>query len=205
VLKNDTDMTELPKNAVFDDVTVQLRQKTTQFCETPSVDISAFYGDEMLKSTQFENTDFSDDFKKEKKTKEKKKKETKEVPPTPPSRKKINKEKNKEEKNKEEENIYIYTKENFQKNCTEKRTAEHRENCDDKLWQWLQRCAPYIADNFEHLMTTEEKDYLASRYSQQLVTDTILAIENRRDKRQNYTNLYTTLLEWLPKMNMRYD
>jgi hypothetical protein len=54
-------------------------------------------------------------------------------------------------------------------------------------------------------MTTEEKDYLASRYSQQLVTDTILAIENRRDKRQNYTNLYTTLLEWLPKMNMRYD
>jgi hypothetical protein len=63
--------------------------------------------------------------------------------------------------------------------------------------QWLQEEAPYIARNFTHTLTAEELDRLKSKYSSEKIAETVLRIENRKDLRKRYTNLYRTLLNWL--------
>jgi hypothetical protein len=71
------------------------------------------------------------------------------------------------------------------------------DNCDKKLFEWLQTNAPYISKNFTHLITSEELTELKEKYPLSRIYETILELENRKDLRKKYENLYRTLLNWL--------
>lgn len=80
------------------------------------------------------------------------------------------------------------------------RTRKAHADCDEGLRKWFEQGnAPYIFKNFEHLVTSEELSRLKEKYSGSLISETILAIENRADLRKKYKNLYRTLLTWLRK------
>ena len=64
------------------------------------------------------------------------------------------------------------------------------------LDDWMSRKTPYIYKNIR-LLTQAEFDSLCSKYTSAQICDTLQQIENRKDLRKNYTNLYRTLLNWL--------
>lgn len=71
----------------------------------------------------------------------------------------------------------------------------------EKFRDWLSRKAPYCANikNFPIQISENEFDKLKKQYSGQQVADIIEQIENRKDLRKKYTNLYRTVLNWLKK------
>lgn len=80
------------------------------------------------------------------------------------------------------------------------RTRSAVADCDEGLRRWFEKGnAPFIYNHFEHLITTEELSKLKEKYSGSLISETILAIENRADLRKKYKNLYRTLITWLKK------
>lgn len=64
--------------------------------------------------------------------------------------------------------------------------------------QWLQEKCPYISNprNLQQI-TAAEFDKLKAKYSSETIAKTLLNIENRKDLRKTYVNLYRTLLNWL--------
>lgn len=70
-----------------------------------------------------------------------------------------------------------------------------------KFNEWLGRKAPYCSNikNFPTQITEDEFLKLKSRYSGKEIADTIEQIENRKDLRKRYTNLYRTVLNWAKK------
>jgi predicted ArsR family transcriptional regulator len=62
---------------------------------------------------------------------------------------------------------------------------------------WLRNKAPYICTHYTHLISETEFDKLKSTYTAEQVSEVIEQIENRVDKRKQYTNLYLTSLNWL--------
>jgi len=66
---------------------------------------------------------------------------------------------------------------------------------------WIQKNAPYCSNtqNFSHQITEEEFIKLKEIYSGQQIADIILKIENRKDLRKRYTNLYLTVKNWIKK------
>lgn len=64
------------------------------------------------------------------------------------------------------------------------------------LDKWMEKKTPYIYKNIR-LLTQTEFDALCEKYTSAQICDTLQQIENRKDLRKNYTNLYRTLLNWL--------
>ncbi|MCD8302574.1 MAG: DUF6291 domain-containing protein [Prevotellaceae bacterium] len=67
-----------------------------------------------------------------------------------------------------------------------------------KFITWLCGKAPYCAQNMA-APSENELRRLKERYGSKAVADTILEIENRKDLRKRYTNLYRTALNWLKR------
>lgn len=67
-----------------------------------------------------------------------------------------------------------------------------------KFDDWLKRNAPYCSNekNFTHQITEGEFLKLKERYTGNQIADIIEQIENRKDLRRKYTNLYKTVLNW---------
>lgn len=73
---------------------------------------------------------------------------------------------------------------------------EYRSDKLVKLDEWMKRHTPYIAENLNPL-TQKEFDKLLGEYGIRAMCDTLEQIENRKDHRKKYVNLYRTLLNWL--------
>ena len=64
--------------------------------------------------------------------------------------------------------------------------------------EWLKSNCPYIFAHY-NLPTDAELTKLKTAYGSEAIADTCCQIENRKDLRKNYTNLYRTLLNWLKR------
>lgn len=71
----------------------------------------------------------------------------------------------------------------------------------EKFKDWLSRKAPYCSNpkNFPSQITEDEFLKLKCNYTGQQIANIIEQIENRKDLRKRYTNLYRTVLNWLKK------
>ena len=69
---------------------------------------------------------------------------------------------------------------------------------------WARQNTPYIADP-RHLaqLTAAEFEKLIAAYGSENLARTMQDLENRKDKRKQYVNLYRTLLNWLKNGNNR--
>lgn len=65
---------------------------------------------------------------------------------------------------------------------------------------WLSSECPYIATHLKPL-TDAELDKLKQQFSTEAIMEVCHEMENRKDLRKRYTNLYRTLLNWLKKRN----
>ena len=65
---------------------------------------------------------------------------------------------------------------------------------------WLEEHCPYIRRNYK-MMTEAELEKLKTQYGSEMIAETCLDIENRKDLRKNYSHLYRTLLNWLKRRN----
>ncbi len=63
---------------------------------------------------------------------------------------------------------------------------------------WLKVECPYIYGHYT-LLSDAELAKLKEKYSSDDIANTCAQIENRKDLRKNYTNLYRTLLNWLKR------
>ena len=63
---------------------------------------------------------------------------------------------------------------------------------------WLKVQCPYIYGHYT-LLSDAELAKLKEKYSSEDIANTCAQIENRKDLRKNYTNLYRTLLNWLKR------
>ena len=63
---------------------------------------------------------------------------------------------------------------------------------------WLAQNCPYIYAHYK-LLSGDELTKLKEQYSSWQIADTCRQIENRKDLRKKYTNLYMTLLNWLKR------
>ena len=70
-----------------------------------------------------------------------------------------------------------------------------------KFNNWIQEKAPYCSNprNFPHQITEEEFIKLKKKYSGQQIADIVEKIENRKDLRKRYSNLYLTVNNWIKK------
>jgi hypothetical protein len=70
-----------------------------------------------------------------------------------------------------------------------------------KFKEWMSQKAPYCADtkNFPHQITEEELIKLKETYTSTEIASIVEQIENRKDLRKRYTNLYRTVLNWAKK------
>lgn len=70
-----------------------------------------------------------------------------------------------------------------------------------KFLDWMKRNAPFCSNpkNIAHQITENEFYKLKELYSGQELADIIEQIENRKDLRKRYTNLYRTVLNWIKK------
>lgn len=67
-----------------------------------------------------------------------------------------------------------------------------------KFNNWLKRKAPFCSNpkNFSSQITEAEFLRLKEKYTGKQIADIIEQIENRKDLRKRYTNLYRTVLNW---------
>lgn len=70
-----------------------------------------------------------------------------------------------------------------------------------KFNEWLDRKAPFCSNpkNFPSQITETELLKLKEKYTAKQIADIIEQIENRKDLRKRYTNLYRTVLNWAKK------
>lgn len=70
-----------------------------------------------------------------------------------------------------------------------------------KFNDWLKRKAKYCSNpkNFPSQITEAEFLKLKEKYTGKQIADVIEQIENRKDLRKRYTNLYRTVLNWAKK------
>ena len=81
---------------------------------------------------------------------------------------------------------------------------EYRSDDLKKLDKWMEEKTPYIYENIRHINDKEYKA-LISRYTIGQICDMLQQIENRKDLRKRYTNLYRTLLNWLKNDRTRNE
>lgn len=75
---------------------------------------------------------------------------------------------------------------------------EYRSDDLKSLDKWMADKTPYIYANIRHI-NQKEFEALKGKYTSAEICDTLQQIENRKDLRKKYTNLYRTLLNWLKK------
>lgn len=70
-----------------------------------------------------------------------------------------------------------------------------------KFNDWLEKKAPFCSNpkNFSSQITEAEFLKLKEKYTGKQIADIIEQIENRKDLRKRYTNLYRTVLNWAKK------
>lgn len=73
---------------------------------------------------------------------------------------------------------------------------ESRSETLRKFDGWIKANAPYVYENLDPL-TDKEFESIREKYTSKQMADTIEQIENRKDLRKRYKNLYRTLLNWL--------
>lgn len=75
---------------------------------------------------------------------------------------------------------------------------EYKDRTDNlkKLDAWIKTNTPYI---YAHMKPLKQKEYdkLESRFGIEEICNKLLQIENRKDLRKRYSNLYLTLNNWL--------
>lgn len=85
----------------------------------------------------------------------------------------------------------------------ETRTQQPKSTNPDyiKFNNWIQEKAPYCSNprNFPNQITEEEFIKLKKKYSGQQIADIVEKIENRKDLRKRYSNLYLTVNNWIKK------
>lgn len=110
----------------------------------------------------------------------------------------INDNRSTQSKVKESKEKEILSKESTKK---EDKSSSCSQSDYEKFNEWIKRKAPYCANpkNFTSQISESEFDKLKQKYTGQQVAETILQIENRKDLRKRYTNLYRTVLNWLKK------
>ena len=67
--------------------------------------------------------------------------------------------------------------------------------------EWLKENCPYISKHYT-LPNEKELSKLKEKYSSEQIAETCAQIENRKDLRKKYTNLYRTLLNWLKRRDV---
>jgi hypothetical protein len=67
-----------------------------------------------------------------------------------------------------------------------------------KYEKWLKQNCPGVS-KLEIQMTEENFNVLTSKYDSQLITDKLLAMENKKDLTKKYKSVYLTLNGWLKK------
>ena len=75
---------------------------------------------------------------------------------------------------------------------------EIRTNATAAFDGWLAQNCPYIYTHYK-LLSGDELTKLKEQYSSWQIADTCRQIENRKDLRKKYINLYMTLLNWLKR------
>lgn len=76
-------------------------------------------------------------------------------------------------------------------------SASHSQSEDyQKFLRWVEKYAPYCFKNLT-MVTEEEFERLKKSYKGEEIATVIAKIENRKDLRKTYTNLYRTILNWL--------
>jgi hypothetical protein len=70
-----------------------------------------------------------------------------------------------------------------------------------RLNNWIKVNAPFCSNvkNFPHQITEAEFIKLKQKYNGQQIADIVEKIENRKDLRKRYSNLYSTVNNWLKK------
>lgn len=70
-----------------------------------------------------------------------------------------------------------------------------------KFNNWIKENAPFCSNskNFPHQITEAEFIKLKQKYNGQQIADIVEKIENRKDLRKRYSNLYSTVNNWLKK------
>lgn len=81
---------------------------------------------------------------------------------------------------------------------------EYRSEDLQKLDKWMEEKTPFIYNNIRHINEREFKA-LKAKYTSAEIADTLQQIENRKDLRKRYTNLYRTLLNWLKNARTRNE
>lgn len=89
-------------------------------------------------------------------------------------------------------------KENYKRVSITNAHTHTYENPIDSFNFWLSENCPYLQTNLS-LLSQKEYDKLLSAYNEEQIKETCLQIENRKDLRKRYKNLYLTLLNWLKK------
>jgi len=71
----------------------------------------------------------------------------------------------------------------------------------EKFNIWIKKNAPYCSNpkNFTSQITEDEFFKLKEKYNGEQISFIISQIENRKDLRKRYTNLYRTVLNWAKK------
>ncbi|RGN50903.1 MULTISPECIES: DUF4373 domain-containing protein [unclassified Bacteroides] len=70
-----------------------------------------------------------------------------------------------------------------------------------RFQEWIKKKAPYCSNpqHFTSQLTEKEFNKLKEKYTGKQIADIIEQIENRKDLRKRYTNLYRTVLNWAKK------
>lgn len=76
----------------------------------------------------------------------------------------------------------------------------HSLSACERFAAWLSSECPYIATHLKPI-TDAELDKLKQQFSTEAIMEVCHEMENRKDLRKRYTNLYRTLLNWLKKRN----
>ena len=103
-----------------------------------------------------------------------------------------------EEERETEEEKEILSDESMAKNSPE---SPHQLTDFQKFHRWMAENAPYCANprNFTRQLTESQFLKLKEKYTGKQIADIIEQIENRKDLRKRYCDLYRTVNNWLKK------
>lgn len=81
--------------------------------------------------------------------------------------------------------------------------SSHPQSDFEKFNLWLKKNAPYCADtkNFTTQISEKNLSNLKKKYNSKQIAEIILQIENRKDLRKRYSDLYRTVLNWIKREN----
>ncbi|MBK5721398.1 hypothetical protein JGH11_10985 [Dysgonomonas sp. Marseille-P4677] len=98
-------------------------------------------------------------------------------------------------------NDNVYVNDNDIKEISSNEDIKKTHTDFEKFSEWIKANAPYCANikNFSTQISEESFLKLKGKYSGNQIAEVISQIENRKDLRKKYTDLYRTVLNWLKK------